>query len=74
VADLVNIANAILILGTMYFGYTYGFNVGHFLLIIFSLLMWSYPGFEEEKKQLLDAKIRLYNAKADHYERKQRRG
>lgn len=71
-ADNVNIANAILILGALYFGYAYGFDIGHFILIFWGLGFWAYHGFTDERKRLYEAKIRVLNAKADYYREKAR--
>ena len=73
-SEALNIANSILILGVLYFGYTYGFNIGHFLLIIWSLGLWAYHGFTGERKAYIKAQTRLLEAKALYYEAKSKRG
>jgi len=60
-----NIANAILIIGCLYFGHVYGFSIYHWLLILFAVATWLIPS--GEAKDMVKAKIELLKAKAEYY-------
>ena len=65
-----NIASVILILGSMYFGFNYGFDWWIWGLIIVGLLTTTYPGFMKERREYFKARIELLKAQADYYKNK----
>lgn len=65
-----NIGNAILIVGCLYFGYTYGWNLGLYLLILLGIITWAYHAFAKEKEDLLNAQIEFFRAKAEYYRKR----
>ena len=52
-----NIANAVLILGAIYFGFTYGFSWWIVLIIVFGFGTWSFYVFADKGKELLKLQI-----------------
>jgi len=66
-----NIGNAILILGILYFKFVYGLvdwiAAG---LILLSLATWAYYGCSKEKKEYFKARNELLKAKTEYYKRK----
>ena len=69
--DILNLGNAILILGCLYLGYKYGFDWFLGLLILLASVTWAYYGFRTERKELMKAKIALLKAKTKFYDRKE---
>lgn len=69
-SEIINLANVVLLIACMYFGFTYGFAWWIIVLMILALISWAYYGFTKERKRLLEAQIRLYEAEAEYYERK----
>ncbi|MDO8608915.1 MAG: hypothetical protein Q7R95_00040 [bacterium] len=64
-----NVGEAILILGVIYFGFTYQFVF--YALIILPLLTWNYVnGPSEDQKSLVNAQINHNKWKAKYYEEK----
>jgi len=67
-----NIGNAILILGIIYLHLALKLDGAiTFFLCLLPILTWAYYGFSDERKELIKAEIRLTNAKAQYYERKE---
>lgn len=67
-----NIANTVLILGCLYFIYTYGFSWWLVFLIIFALGTWLYNAGVNEQKDLLKARAEYYRAKAEYYKERKK--
>lgn len=67
---MINIGSTILILGCIYFDYTYGFNWWLVPFILLGLVTWAYIGFSDERKGLYKAQIQYYESRADYYKRK----
>lgn len=67
-----NISNALVILGTLYFYFIYNLNVYvSASLVIFACGTWTYHHVVKEQLKLLNAQIRLTEAKAEYFKRKQ---
>jgi hypothetical protein len=69
-SDLSNIGHSILIVACLYFGYSHGFEWWMIGLILFGLGTWNYAGYNKDAKRLLEAQIRLCEAKAEYFRRK----
>ena len=69
-SETLNVGNAILILGCLYFGYTYGFEWWLTSLILLSVGTWAYHGFTKERKKMFKAQIEMLQAKSEYYRRK----
>ena len=65
-----NLGNALLILGCLYFGYTYGFAWWLIILIVFAFGMWSYAGFSNERRKKYNAEIDLLKVKTEFIRKK----
>jgi hypothetical protein len=66
-----NIANALLILGSLYFYFVYHMDsLITLFFVLWALAFWSYHAYHNEKKKLLLAQIRLLEAKSTYFERK----
>ena len=70
--ELINLANAILIVGTLYIGSVFGFNLGHFFLIAWGLALWLSPAYTGERKRLLNLEIRKLELEVKKLERRLR--
>ena len=69
---VLNIANAIVIVACMYFGYKYEFNIWLILLIIFNLCLWQAYVRGDIDKEYTKSKTNFLNAKARYYDRKEK--
>jgi hypothetical protein len=69
-SDGVNIANALLILGSLYFYFTYEKSYWFIVLIIWGIGMWSFHAYTDLRKRMIQAEIELLEAKAEYYRRK----
>jgi hypothetical protein len=69
-SEILNLANAILILGITYFGYQYGWTPFHFLGIAFAVAFWAYHKGADEDIELKQAEAELIRAKIEYYRRR----
>jgi hypothetical protein len=62
-----NIGEAVLILGCMWFGFTYGFSWWIQALMILSLITWAQYIIPDENKELIKRQSDYYRARAEYY-------
>ena len=68
--EIMNLANVILILGSIWFYFNYEKSLWFIGFILFALFVWSYHAYTNERKALLKAEIELVKAKIEYYRRK----
>ncbi len=68
-----NIANSLLILGSIYLHLVHGLDsFVTLVLVIWALFFWAYYGFIDERKKLLQSQIELTRAKTNYYDRREK--
>jgi len=58
-----NTGSAILIIGTLWFGYQHGFEWWHYGLSLFGIITWVIATGSDQAKELMSAKAEYYRAK-----------
>lgn len=69
--ETLNVGNAILLIGCLYFAYAHGWTVELALLSLLGAGTWAYHAFYKERKSLLVAELDLLKAKTEYYRRKE---
>jgi len=67
-----SLGEAVLLLGCMYFGFTYGFSWWIQGLMILCTITWAMYTIPDENKRLLVKQADYYNAKAVYYYSKEK--
>ena len=68
-----NIGEAILILGSLYLGFIFGwggYNLALLLLVLMAVFTWSMHAYSDLQKRYLQAQVRILEAKAQYWEKK----
>jgi hypothetical protein len=62
-----NVGEAILLLGCMWFGFTYGFSWWIIALMLMCIVTWASYTFPDENKELARQQADYYRARAVYY-------